>query len=179
MTRKNGKAKATGSKKKITADSEQVSEGKQRRLANLKPWQPGQSGNPKGGPRRGESWSDLIKKIGDLSGIELADYFETYRAELKKVGRVTLKEAVIIRVYLALLFEPGSGLFNALMDRAEGKLAQTVNVNWREEIIQLITEGRLTREEVAEELGPDLATELFVGASVPLVASGAVTTAGE
>jgi len=34
-----------------TANSEGISEGKKRRLANLKPFKPGQSGNPGGRPK--------------------------------------------------------------------------------------------------------------------------------
>jgi phage terminase small subunit len=40
--------------------------------------------------------------------------------------------------------------------------------DWRSEIIQLIREQKITREQVIAELGKDLATELFVSAGIPI-----------
>jgi hypothetical protein len=53
-----------------------------------------------------------------------------------KIGEgVTLKQAVVLRVYDALLFEPQPGLLNAFMERAEGKMTQPIEVeNWRSEL---------------------------------------------
>jgi hypothetical protein len=44
---------------------------------------------------------------------------------------------VVLRVFSALLFEPSSGLLNAVLDRVEGKVAQPIDVNWREEVRRL------------------------------------------
>jgi len=181
MTRKNGKPKATASRKKSTAGTDGRS-GNKGRIANLKPWQHGQSGNPKGGVKRGESWAELIGKVGDLTGLELADYFETYRAELRKVGRVTLKEAVVIRSYLALLFEPSSSMLNSLMDRAEGKLAQTVTHDASEALLHRMAELGLTHADIARD---PAAVQLFraAGLSVNIAttdpAMGAVIQDGD
>lgn len=139
------------------------------------------SPNPKGRAPEGESWGSVFKHVFSMTPEEAAQYSGEIGKRLKQYGakKITLKELIAYRLADALLFEPQASLLNAVMDRAEGKLAQTVNVSWREEIVQLIMEGRLTREEVTEELGDDLATELFVGAGVPLAAGGAVTAAGE
>ena len=139
----------------------------------------GLSPNPKGRPPEGESWAGVIRWAGELTGTEAAAISPPELAkEFRKLGRLRLKEAATFRAFAALLFDPSASLLNALMDRAEGKLAQIINVNWREEIIQLIMEGRLTREEVTEELGDDLATELFVRAGIPLTASRAAEAPG-
>jgi Family of unknown function (DUF5681) len=45
------KSKTTATKGN-TANNEGISEGKKRRLANLKPFKPGQSGNPAGRPKK-------------------------------------------------------------------------------------------------------------------------------
>lgn len=90
-------------------------------------WKKGQSGNPKGAPKRGESWAEIIKRIGDMTPAEAAEHAKAIAGKLKQIGDgVTLKEAVVIRVYAALLFEPSAGLWNGMMDRAEGKVREQI-----------------------------------------------------
>jgi len=99
-----------------------------------KPWPKGVSGNPAGAPRRGESWAELIKRVGEMTPSEAAERSIELARQLLKIGEgVTLKEAVVMRVYGAMLFEPQPGLFNALMERAEGKVSQPFDVSWRDE----------------------------------------------
>ena len=43
---------------------------------------------------------------------------------------------------------------------------QTVNISWQAEVIELLNSGQVTREDVIEELGTDLAEELFVSAGI-------------
>jgi hypothetical protein len=43
--------------------------GKDRRLANLKPWQPGQSGNPGGRPKRGNLLTRMAERLAAPSEI--------------------------------------------------------------------------------------------------------------
>jgi hypothetical protein len=66
---------------------------------------------------------------------EAADYCRAIAGRLASIGDgVTLKEAVVLRIYAALLFEPDARLFNAVMDRDEGKVSQPVEVfDWRKE----------------------------------------------
>jgi hypothetical protein len=93
-------------------------------------WKKGVSGNPKGAPRRGESWAEIIKRIGDMTPIEAADHANEIAKQLRKIGgELTLKEAVVVRVYAALLFEPQASLLNTFMERAEGKVVQPVEGN--------------------------------------------------
>ena len=67
-------------------------------------WKPGQSGNPKGAPKRGQSWKEIVKTIGDLTPKEASDYCHKVAGKIAVIGdSVTLKEAVILRVYTALL----------------------------------------------------------------------------
>ena len=93
-------------------------------------WKPGQSGNPAGSPKRGESWAEIIKRIGDMTPVEAADHANEIAKQLRKIGGgLTLKEAVVVRVYAALLFEPQASLLNSFMERAEGKVAQPIEGN--------------------------------------------------
>ena len=98
-------------------------------------WKPGQSGNPKGRPATGESWTELIKKIGDMSPAAAAQHCKAIMGQLDSIGNnVTLKEAVVLRVYASLLFEPQPGLFNAFMERTEGKVPDKLQVmDWRDD----------------------------------------------
>jgi hypothetical protein len=101
-------------------------------------WKPGQSGNPKGAPKRGESWAELFKELGNLTPAAAARKCHAIAGQLQGLGdKITLKEAVVLRVFSALLFEPSSGLLNAVLDRVEGKVAQPIDVNWREEVRRL------------------------------------------
>jgi hypothetical protein len=43
--------------------------------------------------------------------------------------------------------------------------------DWRTEIIQLLREGKVSPEQVMNELGKDLATELFISAGVSIATS--------
>lgn len=90
-------------------------------------WKPGQSGNPKGAPKRGESWAELIKLYGEMTPEEIAEKAKTIAGQLKKIGGgISMKEAVIIRVFAALMFEPTKGLWDSLMERTDGKVPQPV-----------------------------------------------------
>lgn len=98
-------------------------------------WPKGVSGNPAGRPKTGESWAELIKKVGEMTPAEAAKYCKSIAGQLAGIGdAVTLKEAVVLRVYTALLFEPQPGLFNAFMDRTEGKVPDKLEVSdWRKD----------------------------------------------
>ena len=86
--------------------------------------------NLAGAPKRGESWQEIIKRIGDMTPVEAADHANEIAKQLRKIGGgLTLKEAVVVRVYAALLFEPQASLLNSFMERAEGKVAQPIEGN--------------------------------------------------
>jgi len=94
-----------------------------------KPFPKGVSGNPKGAPKRGESWAEIIKKYGDMTPVEAAESVIAVAKQLKPFGNtITLKEAVVVRIYAALLFEPQASLLNAFMERAEGKVINQIDV---------------------------------------------------
>ena len=109
--------------------------GLKKRKAPPTAWKPGQSGNPKGAPKRGQSWTELIKEYGELTPSEASAKSLELARQLLSIGDgVTLKQAVVLRVYGSLLFEPQPGLLNTFMERAEGKVSQPVEVkDWRDE----------------------------------------------
>ena len=97
-----------------------------KRKAPKTAWKKGQSGNPAGRPKDGESWSAIIKTVGDMYPADLLAFI----GENNDLGRqikmlpkdVQMKYQVVTRVFAALMFEPSSSLFKELMDRAEGKV---------------------------------------------------------
>jgi hypothetical protein len=97
-------------------------------------WKPGQSGNPKGAPKRGESWAETIKKIGELDGPEIASLWDTQHKEFAKLPEgITMKQLVVMTVYAALLREPSPGNWRELMERADGKVKDQVELSGDEE----------------------------------------------
>jgi hypothetical protein len=90
--------------------------------------------NKKGAPKRGESWAEIISRIGNMTPIEAAEHAKAIAGKLKVMGDgITLKEAVVIRGYAALLFEPTSSLMNIYMDRTDGKVKENIDVTSGEE----------------------------------------------
>ena len=123
-------------------------------------WKPGQSGNPKGAPKRGQSWKEIVKTIGDLTPKEASDYCHAVAGKIAVIGdAVTLKEAVILRVYTALLFEPDARLLNVIIDRDEGKVAQPVAITWREELRRIGFDD-VSASELFEQLVQSAATRV-------------------
>ena len=111
-------------------------------------WKKGHSGNPKGAPKRGESWTEIINRYGEMTPSEAAQESMELAKRLLSIGEgVTLKQAVILRVYAALLFEPQASLLNAFLDRAEGKVIQPVSgPDGKDIILRVIYEGQDAEE---------------------------------
>lgn len=108
-------------------------------------WKPGESGNPAGAPKRGESWAELFNSIGNLTGEEVANKAMLWAGKFKKMPKgVTLKELVVVRAYAALLDESNARLLKEVMDRAEGKVADVVKGTGEggEHIIRFIDETK-------------------------------------
>lgn len=51
--------------------------------------------------------------------------------------KITLKEAVVLRIFLALISEPEGEMLDRTMNRSDGPVAQTVNVNWRQQLEEI------------------------------------------
>jgi hypothetical protein len=102
-----------------------------------KPFPKGVAQNPRGAPKRGESWAEIIKRIGDMTPVEAANHANAIASKLRTMGdAITLKEAVVVRVYASLLFEPTSSLLNTFMERAEGKVTEPIDLTSKGEKIE-------------------------------------------
>lgn len=121
---------------------------------SLKPrggsWKKGQSGNPKGRPKDGESWSAIIADVGNMYSADLLAFIGSETDLGKAINEypknVQLKYLVVARVFSALMFEPTSGLLKEFMDRLEGKVAERVDMTTGgEKLSNLSDEEKITR----------------------------------
>ena len=140
-----------------------------------KPWKKGQSGNPKGAPKRGESWAEIIKRVGELTPSEAAARSQELAEKLRAIGdAVTLKEAVVIRIYAALLEDPNPGLVNSFMDRSDGKVKEQLELTGKQGgalRVEYVNDWRGTAADAAPgpEVGADAIAPLqLAGGRAPL-----------
>lgn len=108
----------------------------------------GASPNPAGRPKDGESWSAIIKEVGNMYPDDLLGFIgrgnDLGRDILKYPKNVQMKYLVVARVYAALMFDPNNSMFKELMDRSEGKVPEkvqhegTLNVKNLEAIIEKV-----------------------------------------
>lgn len=91
-----------------------------------KPFPKGVSGNPKGRPKDGESWSAIIKAVGEMYPEDLLAFIgqdnELGKAIAKYPKQVQLKYLVTARIFAAMMFDPNPKLWTELLNRAEGKV---------------------------------------------------------
>ena len=77
------------------------------------PFKKGQSGNPNGRPKKGQSWADVLKRLCD----EEIDFKGEKLTKMEAIGRKLLSEAI----------QGEQWAINALMDRIDGKPKQVVD----------------------------------------------------
>jgi hypothetical protein len=99
------KAKGTAKQKKITA--------KRPVSPHLRPWKPGQSGNPKGRPRTGLAAAELVRQMGD-----------------EPFGKITRLQAMIERLFHVAIDGrdemAATRAATILLDRGWGKAPQPI-----------------------------------------------------
>lgn len=90
------------------------------------------SPNPAGRPKDGESWAAIIKSVGDMYPADIVAFIgsdnDLGKMLAKLPSNVQMKYLVTARVFSALMFEPTSGLWKELMERAEGKVTTPVDM---------------------------------------------------
>ena len=117
---------------------------KPKRKAPKTAWKPGQSGNPTGRPKTGQSWGEIAKEIGDQYPEEVVEIFGSNtvmgRAFATFPKGVQIKYSVFYRVIIALMNEPTPGLLKELLDRIEGKVTDPIDLTSKGEKIDNINE---------------------------------------
>lgn len=104
---------------------------KTKKRGNPKWVKGGKSPNPAGRPKDGESWSAIIKAVGDMYPEDIIAFVgqnnDLGKAVAQLPKNVQMKYLVTTRVFAALMFEPTSGLWKELMERVEGKMTQPIS----------------------------------------------------
>ena len=113
-----------------------------KRKAPKTAWKQGQSGNPAGRPKDGESWAAIIAAVGNMYPEDILAFIgrdnDLGREIMQLPKGVQMKYLVTARVFAALMFDPTAGLWGGLMERAEGKVetpikhSGEVNVSWKD-----------------------------------------------
>lgn len=101
--------------------------------------------NLAGRPALGESYKEIFTNVGNLSISELRERYPTYGDRFDNVdGDIKLKDLVVLSVLATLACDPSPGMLATLLDRTDGPLEHTININ------------RMTNEELANVIKPIL-----------------------
>src|ERR1700693_2918298 len=108
-------------------------DGTKSRKAPPHAWKPGQSGNPAGAPKRGMSWAEIIKTVGDEAAPGRPD--------------VTMKEAVVRAAFMHAI-KANAMIRREIMQRSEPQAGElNIRHDWREEArARGLTEGDVLAE---------------------------------
>ncbi len=129
---------------KVTNKQKSNTDGRKRKLANLKPWKPGQSGNPNGRPKTRTLSEELRARLKEqYPGRSDATY-----------GRMVAHKLVDLAI------DGEIAAIREVFDRTEGKPKHVVDVNVEERkremvedaITRLIEEAQVSRDEAIEQL---------------------------
>lgn len=123
---------------KKPASTNRADKSKPKRKAPKTAWKPGQSGNPAGRMKDEHSWKQVIAACSNMTVddilVMVGETNDLGRAIKTMPKNVQMKYLVTARVLAALMFEPTSGLWNGLMDRMEGKVAERVQIDGNLEV---------------------------------------------
>ena len=104
-----------------------------------KGWKPGQSGNPKGRPKKGEAWADVANDLLDSNEIDIT--MKTTSGKVRKLNLETdksFRHAVIIG-QIKQAMDGNVQAARELADRTEGKSRERRQVSYKTEPIQILS----------------------------------------
>lgn len=104
-----------------------------------KGWKPGQSGNPKGRPKKGEAWADVANQLLDSNEIDI-----TMKMSNGKIKNLNLEADKSFRhaVIIGQIKQAMDGNVQAareLADRTEGKSRERREVSFKTEPIKILS----------------------------------------
>lgn len=77
----------------------------------------------------GSRWKDVIQRVTNMTASEAAAYYGEVANNLAVYGEVALRDLMVLRAIQSFIEDPSPALWNLLMEREEGRVADTVNVN--------------------------------------------------
>ena len=122
--------------RKKTAKKKAIKQGKTKakppkgrgNVTNLKSWKPGQSGNPKGRPKKADCLTSLLK--AEIQKIDPED----------KEGRTHMELIVLATMRLA---KAGNSVaFKELWDRLDGRVQDKLELTGGSALVERLIEGR-------------------------------------
>lgn len=119
-------------KPKRKASANRQESGKHPGKKTKTSWKPGQSGNPKGRPAEGQSWSGIFREVTDLTPAEILTLIKPstpFGQKFKELpSGVQIKYLAALSAVATLIEDPQASLLNAVMDRSDGKVVDKVEM---------------------------------------------------
>ena len=128
----------------------------------------GKSGNPGGRPKTGAgSLSGYFRSFGNMTPSQLRKEIQMFDQALAAGEKTpaTMNALIAAAVGIRLVNDPDARLLGVWLDRTEGKLPVVVRT-WRDDWVAALKAGEITPAVAIEELGKDLAVELFGAAGI-------------
>lgn len=92
-----------------------------KRPAPKTAWKPGQSGNPGGRKKGGDSFASVLREFLGMSGPAIAGKIAFFKREFAKLpDDVDLRSLIALRWITSIMNEPTPGLMKELLDRTDG-----------------------------------------------------------
>lgn len=84
-------------------------------------WKKGQSGNPGGRKKGGDSFASVTREFLRMDGQQIAAFCKTYAKEFRQLPEgVDLRSMIALRWIMSVVNEPTPGLLQQLIDRVDG-----------------------------------------------------------
>ncbi len=97
-------------------------------VTNLKSWKPGQSGNPKGRPKKADCLTSLLKE-------------EMEKIDPEDKGKRTHKELIVLAT-MCLAKNGNATALKEIWERMDGKVRDKLELTGGAELVQRLIEGR-------------------------------------
>ena len=118
-------------------------------------------------PKSAVSLTYWLRKFGSMSPAEVIGAVPATAEMLASLKDETVPMIGLasLRTLMSLINKPDARLFKEVVERLEGKMPSTVRT-WRDQWIEAIKNGDVDLKVVEEELGTELAHQLFGAAGV-------------
>ncbi len=110
----------------LATNSQSLASMTKKRRGPGRPFKPGQVTNPKGAPKRGTSWAEVIKVVSEMTPAQIMESLQggPLFDQLRRMPQhLSMKYLVVIRWFVAQMNEPSPSLAGVIMDREDGKVA--------------------------------------------------------
>ncbi|WP_347243770.1 DUF5681 domain-containing protein [Thermogutta sp.] len=107
----------------------------QKKMKSSSIWKPGQSGNPRGRPRKDRALADLLRKflgqpLPDISQMPppVADLYQSAVALWKKENIQKYQDLFVAKLILEATIGKDAAARREILDRVDGKVSETLDI---------------------------------------------------